>query len=199
MRLLLLARHAEAASNLAATVNGVPPGGSLSPAGREQAQALGRALADAQVDLCVTSEFARARETAELALAERSAPRLVLPELNEIGFGSYEGDLLSTYRDWAWVAPPEEVCPGGGESRSAFAARLASGFDALLRRDEETLLAITHALAVRYVVDAAHGLVPKARMLEVPQAEPFRLDAEPLERAAGMLAAWSQAPTFRSQ
>src|SRR5206468_10756893 len=79
LRMLLLARHAEAASNLAATVNGVPPGGSLSPAGREQAQALGRALADAQVDLCVTSEFARARETAERALAERPPPRLAFP------------------------------------------------------------------------------------------------------------------------
>ena len=88
--------------------------------------------------------------------------------------------------------------PGGGESRAQAAARYASGVRAVLARPEQSALVITHALAVRYVVDAAQGLVPAPLMLEpVEHARPYRLEADELEAAAGLLEAWSRDPRFR--
>lgn len=142
------------------------------------------------------SEFLRAQETAEIALAGLQVPRLVMPELNEIGFGRFEGGLLSDYREWAWAAPADADCPGGGESRASAAARWARALELLLRREEETILAVTHALAVRYVVDAAAGTAPAAKMRPVPHAEAVRLDSDAVRRAATLLHAWSASPTF---
>ena len=66
---LILARHGESTFSARGLVNGdvwVDVG--LTEAGEEQAQDLGRLLAQEHIDLCVTSEFARARATAEIAL-----------------------------------------------------------------------------------------------------------------------------------
>ena len=87
--------------------------------------------------------------------------------------------------------------PGRGESRADGAARYARGLRVLLARPEPVVLAIGHALAIRYVVDAAQGLVPAARMAPVPHAQPFRFSADDLERAASLLESWSEAPEFR--
>ena len=56
------------------------------------------------------------------------------------------------------------------------------------------MLVVGHALAIRYVVDAADGLVPAARMAPVDHALPYRLDRDDVERAATLLEAWSDAP-----
>ena len=59
------------------------------------------------------------------------------------------------------------------------------------------MLAIGHALAIRYVVDAGEGLVPAARMAPIDHAHPFRLGGVEVERAASLLEDWSAAPRFR--
>ena len=196
MKALLIARHAEAESNVAETTSGVAPGGALSPAGVEQARALGRALADERIDLCAVSEFRRTQETADLVLEGRDVPRLVIPELNEIRFGRFEGGLLSDYRAWAWEVPADELCPGGGESRGEAASRYALAFAMLLERPESTILAITHAVPIRYLLRAGDGLHPQARVETTPYAEPFRLDAAAVGRAVDVLVAWAGRPVF---
>lgn len=196
MERLVLARHAVAASNEGETVSGVAPGLGLTAAGREQARALGRALEGMQVDLAAVTEFRRAQETAELALAGRDVPRLVVPELNEIDFGSFEGGSLSAYREWAWSAPADELCPGGRESRGHAAARFAHGFGLLLERPEPAILAVAHAVPIRYVVDAAAGRPPVARVAPVRHAEAILLSADDVRRAVERLRAWSASPSF---
>lgn len=196
MNLLILARHAHAASNVGDVVNAVPPGEGLSPAGVEEARALGRALAAVSIDLGASSRLLRARETLALALAGRETPCVVEPLLDEIGFGSFEGGSLADYRRWAWAHEAGADCPGGGESRAGAAARLADGLEALLRRPEETVLAVSHGLPVRYVVDAAEGRIPAQRLDPVPQATPYRLERPSVERAAATLIAWAEAPVF---
>ena len=119
METLFIARHAEAASNVDDVVSGVPPGEGLSARGRRQASELGEALADEAIELGVSSELRRARETLELALAGRAVPTAALPAFNEINFGRYEGGPLAAYREWAWSTGPDVECPGGGESRSS--------------------------------------------------------------------------------
>ena len=196
MNTLILARHAHAASNVGDVVNSIPPGQGLSPAGIEEARALGRALAAEPIELGVSSRLLRARDTLALALAGRGAPRLVEPLLDEIGFGSFEGGSLADYRTWAWAHDPGAVCPGGGESRAEAAARLAGGLEALLRRPEQTVLAVSHGLPLRYVLDAAAGRGPSQRLEPVPHATPYRLERAPVERAVVTLRAWAAAPVF---
>lgn len=196
MERLILARHALAESNVGDTVSGVAPGVDLAPEGEAQARALGEALRDERVELAVVSELLRTRRTAELALAGRDVPVVPLPSLNEIRFGRFEGGPLAAYREWAWASPPDELCPGGGESRAAAAARFADALAWLLARPEAVVLAVTHAVPIRYVLDAAAGRTPAARVGPVPHAEPFALDRAQVEGAARFLRAWSEAPAF---
>jgi broad specificity phosphatase PhoE len=196
LRRLLLARHGHARSNVDESVSSVPPGEGLSELGVEEALALREALAAEPIDLGVATPLVRTQETLELALGSRDVPRIVLPGLAEIGFGSFEGGPLSAYRAWAWSTEPDAVCPGGGESRAHAAERIAGGLDQLLARPEEVVLAVSHALPIRYVVDAADGSFPAARIEPVPHASAFDLDAEAVERAAETLRVWATAPRF---
>ena len=196
MNRLLLVRHAHARSNADDRISSTPPGEGLSDLGVEEALALRETLAYEPIGLGVSTRLARAQETLELALGGRDVPRLVLPELDEIGFGSFEGGALADYRTWAWANEPDALCPGGGESRVAVAERLAAALDALLARPEQMVLAVSHALPIRYVLDAADGLFPAARIAHVPHATPLALDAEAVERAAETLRVWGTAPRF---
>src|SRR5438105_15348739 len=101
------------------------------------------------IDLCITSEFQRARETADLALEGRDVPRLVLPELNDPLYGPYEGGQLEDYRAWA-SAQPSSAVPEGGESRLAIVERYARAFRTVLARPERTILVVSHSLPVAY-------------------------------------------------
>jgi broad specificity phosphatase PhoE len=196
----ILARHAESELSVVGRTNGDPavPVG-LTAAGREQARRLGPALADEQIDLCVTSEFRRARETADLALEGRDVPRLVLLELNDIRFGCFEGGSLADYRAWAWTHGPEEPVPGGGETRVETVARYLRAFRAILARPEDTVLVVAHSLPIRYVLNAAAGTAPVPKIDQVPYATPFPLAAAELEAAVERLAAWVAEPVWAAR
>ena len=198
MELAILARHAESEFSSRGVVNGDPTvtGGALTETGRAQARALGSVLAREPIDLCVTSEFERVRETADIALDGRDVPRLVLPELNDIRFGSFEGRLLTDYRGWAWKHGPDDACPGGGESRVTAARRFTKAFRKVLERPERTILVVAHGLPIRYVVDAARASDPPQRAEPIDYAEPHRLAAAELERAVERLEAWVADPVF---
>ena len=102
MELAILARHGESAFSAQALVNGdAAIAGPLTSVGEEEARLLGDAISGDSIDLCVTSEFERTRQTADLALAGRDVPRLVVPELNDPLYGEFEGGSLADYRGWA--------------------------------------------------------------------------------------------------
>ncbi|MFN0153871.1 MAG: histidine phosphatase family protein [Gaiella sp.] len=190
-----MARHGHAASNVRDVVSGRPPGEGLSALGVEQALALREQLAGEPIELGVATELRRTQETLDLALAGR-APTLVLPALNEIDFGRYEGGPLADYREWAWSTEPDVPCPGGGESRVALAARLADGLEQLLERAERLVLVVAHALPVRYVIDASDSLFPAARIEHVPHATPYTFTAQQVEAALDALRLWIEQPRF---
>lgn len=197
MRELLLARHGEAGANTSATVSGEPPGPELTSRGREQAAELGRALAHDRIDLGVATDLARTQETLSVALAGRGIPRIVLPAFDEIRFGAFEGGPLEDYRQWAWTEPPDVRPPGGGESRADVARRIAGGLEELLGRSEELVLLVGHALPLRYVLDAADGTFPAARVEHPAYATAHRLGADAVATASQTLREWSFAPRFR--
>jgi broad specificity phosphatase PhoE len=196
VRRLILARHAHADSNAGGFVSAAPPGGGLSEAGRAEARRFGALLASESIDVGFSSRLFRTQETLDLALAGRDVPRIVEPLLDEIGFGSFEGGPLATYRTWAWENDPTAPCPGDGESRADAARRIAKVLRILLERPEETLLVVGHAMPIRYVIEASGGRFPTARLAPVPHATPFWLERPAVELAAGTLAYWAEAPRF---
>lgn len=146
--------------------------------------------------LGVATRLVRTQETLEVALADREVERIVVPGLDEIGFGAYEGGSLTDYRAWAWTHGPDAACPGGGETRVQAAERIADALYVLLGRPEDVVMAVSHALPIRYVLDASDGRFPAARITPVPHAAPHVLDADAVERAAETLLVWASAPRF---
>lgn len=198
MRTLLLVRHAHARSNVGDTVSSLPPGEGLSESGVEEALALQETLAPEAVDLGVATPLVRTQETLGVALAGRDVPQIVLADLGEISFGSYEGGPLEAYRAWAWSHEPDARCPGGGESRVDAALRIADGLELLLAHPEEVVVAVSHALPIRYVLDGSVGRIPSARIEPVLHATPYVLDAEAVERSAAVVRAWAAAPRWHT-
>jgi probable phosphoglycerate mutase len=185
-----LARHGESERSVEGLTNGDPRVPcALTATGRDEARRLGIELVDDPIEICVTSEFERVQETADLALAGRDVPRLALADLNDIRFGEFEGRPLIEYRAWAHAHGPEDVVPGG-DSRAQTVARYAHAYRTILARPEDTMLVVAHGLPVRYVLDALEGRNPAAAVAQVPYAEPFRLSAQELETAVGRLESW---------
>ena len=168
----------------------------LTGLGREQARQLGSRLANAGVDVCVTTEFPRAVETADIALAGRDIPRIVMAELNEPRTGSFDGGRFVDYGAWARSASSAEHPAGGGESRQEIVARYARGYRGVLARPESTVLVVGHSLPIAYVLGALHGRDPEPIMPVIAYAEPHRVSAAELERAVQRLETWGQAPTW---
>jgi broad specificity phosphatase PhoE len=197
MEQLILARHGESVFSARRLVNGdIAAPGALTPHGQTEAKALGSALAAQPIDLCATSEFERTRETADLALAGRDVPRLVVADLNDPLYGSYEGGALEEYRAWAASVGSDATAPGGGESRHAIISRYARGFRELRERDEPTVLAVVHSLPIAYLLAAQQGDPPGRRVPLVEHAHPYPFAAGEVDRALEVLDSWLGAPTW---
>jgi broad specificity phosphatase PhoE len=195
---VILARHGESELSVVGTVNGDPTVAcALTPTGEEQARRLGERLAGDSIDLCVTSEFERVIRTADIALAGRDVPRLVLPELNDVRFGRFEGGTLATYREWAGANEPTLAAPGGGESRAATVARYVRAYRTILRRPERTILVVAHGLPIRYVLNALEDSDPAPLVEQVPYAVPYRVPRRQLDVAVERLEGWAAAPVWR--
>jgi alpha-ribazole phosphatase len=194
---VILARHGESVFSERLLVNGdVAVPGPLTPKGEEEAQALGRKLVGEVIDLCVTTEFERTRQTADLALAGRDVPRLVVPELNDPRYGRFEGGALQDYRSWATSVTSGDQVPGGGESRRQIVERYARGFRIVIARAEANVLVVAHSLPIAYVLAARDGAPPRPRVPLVEHAHAYVLAAGELERAVTALEDWCAAPTW---
>jgi broad specificity phosphatase PhoE len=190
MRVLLLARHGQSLFNVDNLVNGDPRlDRGLSTLGVQEAERLGRQIAGIAIDLCVTSEFPRARQTAQLALGIRAAaaPVRIDRELNDICVGELEGKTVETYRAWKHAHTSSDPFPGG-ESLDTAARRYADAFTRLLDRDEETILCVCHEIPVRYAVNAAAASDRLDGPLhDVANATPYVFDAAGLRRAVDQI------------
>jgi broad specificity phosphatase PhoE len=197
MERALLVRHAESVFSARGIANGrIDVRCPLSARGAGQARSLARDLADEGIDLCVTSEFERTRQTADLALADKAVPRIVVPELNDPLYGCYESGPLDAYIAWALANDSAAEPPGGGEQRQKLVARYAAGFRRLLERPERTIFIVTHSLPVAYVLMARAGRDPAPQVPLVEYAQVHAISAGELAHAVARLEGWCAAPTW---
>ena len=176
---ILLARHGETPWNAEGRYQGqedIP----LSEVGIGQANALGKRLADLQIDRAVASPLSRATRTAQLALGEARAPQLLFDEgLKEIGHGEWEGLLASEIhardpqRLQAWRDAPETVqMPGaGGESLQQVLDRAWPAFARACAGlgPDDTLLVVAHDAVNRVLLCRILG-IPLSKLWGFRQA-----------------------------
>jgi probable phosphoglycerate mutase len=184
MRLFLLVRHGQSLFNVDKVVNGDPAlDRGLSEQGIEEAERLAGQLAALPLDLVAVSPFARALQTANIALAGRDVPHLLDEDLGDVRIGELEGKSLDAYRDAPAHTNRTERFPGG-ESLDEAALRYVRAFEGLLARDEAVTLVVCHEIPVRYLVNAAAGSGDLNGPLHyVANAAPYLFDEASLGRA----------------
>ena len=166
MERLILARHAESVFNVRGLLNGDPsiPGG-LTDEGRAQARRLGERLETEPIDLCVTTEFERTRETADIALPGRDVPRLVVPELNDPPNGDLELRPYAELLRWREANGPDVPVPGLDRTERDYFEDVARGFRLLIERPEPNVFAVLHGYVVAWITNCA-GAPARARHAE---------------------------------
>jgi broad specificity phosphatase PhoE len=195
--LIILARHGESEYSARGLMNGdIAVAVGLTARGQEEARRLGEALLDQPIDLCVTSEFQRARETADIAMAGRDIPQLVMPELNDPLYGPFEGATLDEFRGWAHALGSSALPGPGGESRLAIVERYARAFRLLLARPEEVILAVCHSLPIAYAMEARAGRPPEVHAPMAEHATAYSFTAEELDAVTTLLEKWAARPTW---
>ena len=166
MRLVLL-RHGRTAWNAQRRFQGQldPP---LDEVGRMQAYEVAGLIAALQPDLLVSSDAARAVQTAELVSAAIALPVRTEPRLRERSLGHWEG----LTRDEVALKYPEEfadwtagrdVSGRGGESREEVAHRALAAFAELPPRG--TAVLVTHSATAMALTNALLGLDQRVHVL----------------------------------
>ena len=153
-RKILLVRHGRTDWNAAHRFQGrsdIP----LNETGLTQAEKLADRLASWPVDVVYTSPLTRASQTAAvLAERHRKVP-IVLEDLVEINFGSWEGmhlkHLLEKERDSfrAWVKDPFFQPPKGAETWNDIRTRIESAVQSILKDGHEHIVVISHGGIMR--------------------------------------------------
>lgn len=166
MRVVLL-RHGRTAWNAQRRFQGQadPP---LDEVGRAQAYEVAAIVAAMRPGLLVSSDAARAVQTAEIVGAATRLPTVVEPGFRERGLGHWEG----LTRDEVAAAHPDEyadwlagrdVSRRGGETREAVAARAGAAFGAL--PEVETAVIVTHSATAMALTNALLGMPQPAHPL----------------------------------
>lgn len=155
---LLLVRHGETSLNVARVLQ--PPDTPLSPRGLEQARSLAQRLRLEPVAALWSSDLPRALQTAE-AIGWACAQRIVTePLLQERNFGELRG---LPYDTLGFDPLAMQEAPPGGESASAFAARVGRVFDAMLtlaRAARGSVVVVTHGLVIHSLLAHRVALAP---------------------------------------
>ena len=120
---LYLVRHGQTPSNVAGALDTALPGAPLTELGREQATVVGRELAGSGISptVVMSSEAARARETAGLIAAEMNLGTQAVPGVYEVQAGRYEmqtgTEAMLAYnrlvRDWLEAGDLTASLPDG--------------------------------------------------------------------------------------
>lgn len=185
---LLLVRHGETASNVAMALDSLPPGPPLTEAGRAQAEALARDLADVPVTAVHASVAVRAQQTAAPVAAAHGLEVQVVDGVQEIFCGELEGrsdreaygTFMSTVRSWA-DGDLDVPLPGGESGRQVLDRYLAAVEEVTAgRAEDDVVVLVSHGASLRMAALAlatnvtpalvAAGLLPNTGRVELERA-----------------------------
>jgi probable phosphoglycerate mutase len=145
---LLLIRHGETDFNTKRVVQF--PDTPLGEHGLRQAQQLARSLVRRSIGLVLTSDYMRARTTAETVARLTGAELIESAHLRERNFGDIRGTPYAELGELDIYAP--QYTPPGGESWEVFDARVDVAWDDIVRRAAQIsgdLVIVTHGLVLR--------------------------------------------------
>jgi probable phosphoglycerate mutase len=136
----------------------------LNANGQAQAERLGGRLARERVDVLLSSDLERARQTAAPLTRAWGLPVQPEPGVREQAFGVLEGlDFPTIQREhphlWAqWILHRADYAlPGGGESQRAFFARVTAAVHALaVRHAGRRVAVVTHGGVLDMLWRSAH-------------------------------------------
>jgi broad specificity phosphatase PhoE len=172
---LFLLRHA-AHDRVGDLLCGRMPEVALGETGRWQAARLARRFAPGTLDALYTSPVQRCRETAAPLAAACGVQLTLLPEAEEVDFGTWTGSRFAALEDdprWhAWNHSRDTAAAPGGESMVAVRARVAALLDGMRQRHPEGRVAlVSHAEIIRTAILQILGLPLQAfERLEVSPA-----------------------------
>jgi broad specificity phosphatase PhoE len=130
-----------------------------------QAAGLGALIADLAIDRAVSSDLARARETAEIAIGSRDIPLEIDPLWREMRFGAWEGltwtEIVARFPqvEQQHRTVPKFYTPPGGETFDEVCERVAAGLEQIAQRANagDRVLVATHAGALHALLRVALG------------------------------------------
>src|SRR5919197_5315879 len=166
-RRVVLLRHGRTAWNAQRRFQGQadPP---LDEVGRAQAYEVATLIAALQPALLVSSESARAAQTAEIVGDVARLPVRLDPRFRERGLGHWEGltreEVAATYPDeYADWAAGRDVSRRGGESREQVAERAHAAFAEL--PGVPTAVVVTHSATAMALTNALLGIAQEIHPL----------------------------------
>jgi probable phosphoglycerate mutase len=152
---LLLIRHAVTGVT-GKRLSGAAPGIHLSEEGRLQASRLSDRLAPLRLSGVYSSPLERCTETAEAIAAPRGLQVQALPDLVEVGYGTWTGKPLAQLaRTALWKRiqqSPSSVRFPGGETLTEVQRRCVAALDALAVRHRGMVAVVSHADVIRLAV-----------------------------------------------
>jgi broad specificity phosphatase PhoE len=164
MRLMFM-RHGQTNYNLLGLCNDNPERDvHLTETGIAQARAAGERLRLEALDMIVTSELPRTRQTGEIINAWHRLELQQHPALNDIRSG-FDGEPVSEYFA-AIAADPLHMAVRGGESLLMHKQRVLTYLDWLSRQSASTVLTIAHEETLRVIHAWFHGL-PDEKLREL--------------------------------
>lgn len=164
-----LMRHGESTWNASGLVQGQAVGPVLTEAGRVQAETVADTVRSLAIRTLVTSDLARAQETAAIIGKRLRIPWAHDDQLRERNFGAAQGRPLGELpTEWSGIRDGRvvdaEARPPGGESLEELSRRVHTFFSRLAQVEHGgNLLAVTHGGFIRVALAQRAG-VPMAGM-----------------------------------
>ncbi|MFV8241238.1 histidine phosphatase family protein [Mycolicibacterium peregrinum] len=150
-------RHGQSAGNTSGNIDTSTPGPSLTPLGREQAQAVVDRLGDNNYDAIYASPMIRTQQTAEPMSAYLGLPIQVLPGLQEIEAGDYEGTPETGALDgylkapiaWAFAGQLGARIPGSIDGNE-FDARVDGALKTMYDKGDRNVVVFSHGGTIMF-------------------------------------------------
>ncbi|MEY4133939.1 MAG: hypothetical protein RL386_289 [Bacteroidota bacterium] len=161
---LYFIRHGETEYNRLNIVQGRGVNAPLNDTGLWQAEAFYQTYRHIPVKAVIASSLQRTHQTVG-PFTRQQLPLTALPDLDEMHWGSFEGqspspELREMYQkaNLEWSAGNYGFSFGDGESAQQLAERLSRALQYLCERPEDTLLVCSHGRALRCLLCLAKGL-----------------------------------------